>query len=70
MSTPAPTDAPEPTPTADATEAVVVRGVERVFRGAKGASVTALTGIELTVHAKKDLSRRQLLAIANGVRQP
>lgn len=47
--------APEPTPTAasDAgagTEAVVVRGVERVFAGAKGASVTALTGIDLTVH--------------------
>ncbi|RZS64825.1 NitT/TauT family transport system ATP-binding protein [Agromyces ramosus] len=39
-----------PTPPADATEAVVVRGVERVFTGAKGATVTALTGIELTVH--------------------
>ena len=50
MSTPAPAAAPEPTPTADTTEAVVVRGVERVFHGAKGASVTALTGIELTVH--------------------
>lgn len=52
MSLPAPAAAPEPTPTAvttDATEAVVVRGVERVFHGAKGASVTALTGIELTV---------------------
>ncbi|KQZ09536.1 hypothetical protein ASD23_15070 [Agromyces sp. Root1464] len=49
MSTPAPTAAPEPTPTADAAAAVVVRGVERVFHGAKGASVTALTGIELTV---------------------
>ena len=50
MSTPAPTAAPEPTPAADATEAVVVRGVERIFPGAKGATVTALTGIELTVH--------------------
>ena len=50
MTTPAPTAAPEPTPAADATEAVVVRGVERIFHGAKGASVTALTGIELTVH--------------------
>jgi NitT/TauT family transport system ATP-binding protein len=50
MSTPAPTAAPEPTPVADATEAVVVRGVERIFPGAKGATVTALTGIELTVH--------------------
>ena len=34
---------------ADATEAVVVRGVERIFTGAKGATVTALTGIDLTV---------------------
>ena len=50
MSTPAPTAAPEPTPTADGAAAVVVRGVERVFHGPKGASVTALTGIELTVH--------------------
>lgn len=50
MSTPAPTAAPEPTPAADATEAVVVRSVERIFPGAKGATVTALTGIELTVH--------------------
>lgn len=52
MSTPAPqpTAAPEPTPAADPTEAVVVRGVERVFHGAKGATVTALTDIELTVH--------------------
>jgi NitT/TauT family transport system ATP-binding protein len=50
MSTPAPTAAPEPTPAAEATEAVVVRGVERIFPGAKGATVTALTGIELTVH--------------------
>ncbi|RXZ47127.1 ABC transporter ATP-binding protein, partial [Agromyces binzhouensis] len=58
MSTPNPsTPAPEPsasggatTATADATEAVVARGVERVFTGAKGAEVTALTGIELTVH--------------------
>ena len=49
-SAPQPTAAdPGPTP-ADATEAVVVRGVERVFTGAKGATVTALTGIELTVH--------------------
>ncbi|MTH68079.1 ATP-binding cassette domain-containing protein [Agromyces bracchium] len=38
------------TATADATEAVVARGVERVFAGAKGAEVTALTGIELAVH--------------------
>ena len=50
-SAPRPTAAPEPTPAADATEAVVVRGVERTFPGAKGATVTALTGIELTVHA-------------------
>ncbi|MFC9916981.1 ABC transporter ATP-binding protein [Agromyces binzhouensis] len=58
MSTPNPsTPTPEPsasggatTATADATEAVVARGVERVFTGAKGAEVTALTGIELTVH--------------------
>jgi NitT/TauT family transport system ATP-binding protein len=52
MSTPAPQPAaaPEPPPAADATEAVVVRGVERIFTGAKGATVTALTGIELTVH--------------------
>ena len=50
MSSQAPTAAPDPTPAADATEAVVVRGVERIFHGAKGASVTALTGIELTVH--------------------
>ncbi len=52
MSTPAPQPIaadPGPTPAADATEAVVVRGVERVFSGAKGATVTALTGIELTV---------------------
>ena len=42
--------APAPTPAADASEAVVVRGVERVFTGAKGATVTALTGIDLTVH--------------------
>ena len=27
-------------------------------------------GIELTVHPKKDLGRRQLLAIAEGLRQP
>jgi NitT/TauT family transport system ATP-binding protein len=33
-----------------ASEAVVVRGVERIFTGAKGATVTALTGIDLTVH--------------------
>ena len=54
MSTPssASTAAPAPaaTPAADASEAVVVRGVERVFTGAKGAAVTALTGIDLTVH--------------------
>ncbi len=51
MSTPAPAPAaPEPTPTADGAAAVVVRGVERVFHGPKGASVTALTGIDLTVH--------------------
>ena len=56
MSTPssasmaAPAPAPAPTPAADASEAVVVRGVERVFTGAKGATVTALTGIDLTVH--------------------
>lgn len=53
MSTSAPQPsaaAPRPTPPADATEAVVVRGVERIFHGAKGATVTALTGIELTVH--------------------
>ena len=50
-SAPHPTAAdPGSTPSADATEAVVVRGVERVFTGAKGATVTALTGIELTVH--------------------
>ena len=50
-SAPHPTAAdPGPTPAADATEAVVVRGVERIFTGAKGATVTALTGIELTVH--------------------
>ena len=42
--------APAATPAADASEAVVVRGVERVFTGAKGATVTALTGIDLTVH--------------------
>ena len=50
--------APEPTPMAAAdtagagvaSEAVVVRGVERIFTGAKGATVTALTGIDLTVH--------------------
>jgi NitT/TauT family transport system ATP-binding protein len=50
MSSQAPTAAPDPTPAADATEAVVARGVERIFHGAKGATVTALTGIELTVH--------------------
>jgi NitT/TauT family transport system ATP-binding protein len=50
-SAPQPTAAdPGPTPAADATEAVLVRGVERIFTGAKGATVTALTGIELTVH--------------------
>jgi NitT/TauT family transport system ATP-binding protein len=50
-SAPQPTAAdPGPTFAADATEAVVVRGVERIFTGAKGATVTALTGIELTVH--------------------
>lgn len=42
--------APAATPATDASEAVVVRGVERVFTGAKGATVTALTGIDLTVH--------------------
>ena len=50
MSTSASPATPEPTPATDATEAVVVRGVERIFTGAKGATVTALTGIELTVH--------------------
>ncbi|MFE5670640.1 ABC transporter ATP-binding protein [Agromyces sp. NPDC056523] len=56
--------APEPTPTtsatpasaAEASEAVVVRGVERIFSGAKGSSVTALTGIDLTVHAGEFVS--------------
>ncbi|HEU4757320.1 MAG TPA: ATP-binding cassette domain-containing protein, partial [Agromyces sp.] len=50
-------DEPTPAPAADtaggtgvASEAVVVRGVERIFTGAKGATVTALTGIDLTVH--------------------
>ncbi|GAA1058253.1 sulfonate ABC transporter ATP-binding lipoprotein [Agromyces luteolus] len=69
MSSPTPsTPAPEPTPpdttsgatataVADATtEAVVARGVERVFAGAKGAEVVALTGIELTVHAGEFVS--------------
>ena len=58
MSTPAPqpTAAPEPTPAADPAEAVVVRGVERIFHGAKGATVTALTDIELTVHAGEFVS--------------
>lgn len=42
--------APAATPAAADSEAVVVRGVERVFTGAKGATVTALTGIDLTVH--------------------
>jgi NitT/TauT family transport system ATP-binding protein len=54
----APAAAPEPTPSAAAdaagagvaNEAVVVRGVERIFTGAKGATVTALTSIDLTVH--------------------
>ena len=50
MSTSASPATPEPTPAVDATEAVVGRGVERIFTGAKGATVTALTGIELTVH--------------------
>jgi NitT/TauT family transport system ATP-binding protein len=56
MSSPAPqpttgpTPAAAPTTPADAAEAVVVRGVERIFVGAKGATVTALTGIDLTVH--------------------
>jgi NitT/TauT family transport system ATP-binding protein len=57
MSSPAPQPTTGPTPAAaptatpaDAAEAVVVRGVERIFVGAKGATVTALTGIDLTVH--------------------
>jgi NitT/TauT family transport system ATP-binding protein len=53
----APAAAGEPTPAPAAgtvgvgptSEAVVVRGVERIFTGAKGATVTALTGIDLTV---------------------
>ncbi|GAA2034072.1 ABC transporter ATP-binding protein [Agromyces tropicus] len=45
-----------PSATADATEAVVARGVERIFAGAKGAEVTALTGIELTVRAGEFVS--------------
>ncbi|MGW4929391.1 ABC transporter ATP-binding protein [Agromyces sp. NPDC004153] len=72
MSTPAPQPTAGPTPagsaasaadaaaeattTADAAEAVVVRGVERIFAGAKGATVTALTGIDLTVHAGEFVS--------------
>ncbi|MCD2441154.1 ABC transporter ATP-binding protein [Agromyces sp. SYSU K20354] len=59
MSNPAPQPtaaAPEPTQVADATEAVVVREVERIFPGAKGATVTALTGIELTVHGGEFVS--------------
>ncbi|TYL53792.1 ABC transporter ATP-binding protein [Agromyces mariniharenae] len=48
--------AAETTRTADAAEAVVVRGVERIFAGAKGATVTALTGIDLTVHAGEFVS--------------
>ncbi|GGI46416.1 NitT/TauT family transport system ATP-binding protein [Agromyces flavus] len=54
--------APEPTSAtpagsgAEASEAVVVRGVERIFPGAKGSSVTALTGIDLTVHAGEFVS--------------
>ena len=50
MSTSASPATPEPSPATDATEAVVVRGVERIFPGAKGATVNALTGIELVVH--------------------
>ncbi|WP_400997339.1 ABC transporter ATP-binding protein [Agromyces sp. GXQ0307] len=68
MSSPSPSlSAPEPTPAAESTraatavadtttEAVVARGVERVFAGAKGAEVTALTGIQLTVHAGEFVS--------------
>ena len=71
MSTPAPQPTADPTPaaaaaaattpaqattTGDAAEAVVVRGVERIFAGAKGATVTALTGIDLTVHAGEFVS--------------
>jgi len=65
MSSTAPAAAPEPTPktpaapaapAAEASQAVVVRGVERIFPGAKGTSVTALTGIDLTVHAGEFVS--------------
>jgi NitT/TauT family transport system ATP-binding protein len=54
--TPAAETSPNETTTADAGEAVVVRGVERIFAGAKGATVTALTGIDLTVHAGEFVS--------------
>lgn len=45
------TAAPSPTDAAaaPAADAVVVTGVDRVFPGARGASVTALSGIDLTV---------------------
>lgn len=44
------------TDAAPATEAVRVTGVERVFAGAKGANVTALTGIDLVVGAGEFVS--------------
>ncbi|WP_395245206.1 ABC transporter ATP-binding protein [Agromyces sp. MMS24-K17] len=56
MTASAPIAAPDPAPAVDAAEAVVVRAVERIFVGAKGAEVTALTGIDLTVHAGEFVS--------------
>lgn len=50
MSSPSSASTAAPAGAGVASEAVVVRGVERIFTGARGATVTALTGIDLTVH--------------------
>jgi hypothetical protein len=56
-------------------EAVTVRGYPALLDHDPSNHALEVTwrepgGIELTVHANQDLSRRQLLAIANGLRQP
>lgn len=50
MSSPSSASTAAPAGAGVESEAVVVRGVERIFTGARGATVTALTGIDLTVH--------------------
>lgn len=50
MSSPSSASTAAPAGAGVESEAVVVRGVDRIFTGARGATVTALTGIDLTVH--------------------